>query len=109
MKPIVKLTISCINLFLLAALIFTNCAKESDFSVLKGPYLGQKPPGMAVELFAPGFFSTDANANIFNSTTVPHATIDGDIGLDTIPRDRDDVDFYCFTILAALCLPQNPE
>jgi hypothetical protein len=29
-----------------------------DFSSLQGPYLGQRPPGMEPELFAPGFVST---------------------------------------------------
>lgn len=29
-----------------------------DFSALEGPYLGQRPPGMEPELFAPGFVST---------------------------------------------------
>ena len=32
--------------------------KVSDFPVLKGPYLGQKPPGMTPEIFAPGIIST---------------------------------------------------
>jgi hypothetical protein len=32
---------------------------ETDFSHLKGPYLGQKPPGMTPELFAPGIITTD--------------------------------------------------
>jgi len=32
---------------------------KSDFPVLKGPYLGQKPPGMTPEIFAPGIVSTD--------------------------------------------------
>jgi hypothetical protein len=30
----------------------------NDFPVLKGPYLGQKPPGMTPEIFAPGIVST---------------------------------------------------
>ena len=30
-----------------------------DFPVLQGPYLGQKPPGMTPEIFAPGIISTD--------------------------------------------------
>ncbi|MCP4724956.1 MAG: hypothetical protein GY863_07970 [bacterium] len=30
-----------------------------DFSKLTGPYLGQKPPGMIPEVFAPGIISTD--------------------------------------------------
>jgi hypothetical protein len=32
---------------------------ESDFPILKGPYLGQKPPGMTPEMFAPGIVSID--------------------------------------------------
>ena len=38
-------------------LIFNTCTHQSDFPVLKGPYLGQKPPGMTPELFAPGIIS----------------------------------------------------
>jgi hypothetical protein len=34
--------------------------KSQDFTMLKGPYLGQKPPGMTPEIFAPGIISTDA-------------------------------------------------
>ena len=32
--------------------------KTKDFPVLKGPYLGQKPPGMTPEIFAPDIIST---------------------------------------------------
>jgi Tol biopolymer transport system component len=32
--------------------------KANDFPVLKGPYLGQKPPGVTPEIFAPGIIST---------------------------------------------------
>jgi hypothetical protein len=32
-------------------------AQEEDFPALKGPYLGQKPPGMKPEIFAPGLVS----------------------------------------------------
>jgi len=31
--------------------------QKDDFPVLKGPYLGQKPPGMTPEIFAPGILS----------------------------------------------------
>lgn len=31
---------------------------QEDFPILKGPYLGQKPPGETPELFAPGIVST---------------------------------------------------
>jgi len=34
-------------------------AQQDAFPVLKGPYLGQKPPGMTPELFAPGIVSVD--------------------------------------------------
>jgi hypothetical protein len=33
--------------------------KSKDFPQLKGPYLGQQPPGMTPQLFAPGTISTD--------------------------------------------------
>lgn len=36
-------------------------SQYGDFSVLKGPYLGQKPPGMTPELFAPGLLSTGSH------------------------------------------------
>jgi len=42
------------------SLLFVSLAhaRQGDFPVLKGPYLGQKPPGMIPEIFAPGFVST---------------------------------------------------
>ena len=43
------------SLFVLAALnIFSQ---NGEFPKLIGPYLGQKPPGMTPEIFAPGFIS----------------------------------------------------
>ena len=33
--------------------------KTIDLPILKGPYLGQEPPGMTPEVFAPGIISTD--------------------------------------------------
>ena len=41
-------------------IFFSSCSQQSDFPVLKGPYLGQKPPGMTPEIFAPGIVSTGA-------------------------------------------------
>lgn len=35
-----------------------NCCQQDDFQLLKGPYLGQKPPGSLPEIFAPGIIST---------------------------------------------------
>ena len=37
-----------------------RCLKEVDVSILKGSYLGQTPPGMIPEIFAPGIISTEA-------------------------------------------------
>jgi Tol biopolymer transport system component len=37
-------------------ILFNCCAQQDDFPILKGPYLGQKPPGMTAELFDPGIF-----------------------------------------------------
>lgn len=34
---------------------------QDEFPVLKGPYLGQKPPGLTPEFFAPGVVSTQEN------------------------------------------------
>jgi len=33
-------------------------AQQTEFPILKGPYLGQKPPGMTPEVFAQGIIST---------------------------------------------------
>lgn len=46
-----------IGIVVLLVLIFSNCTRQSDFPVLKGPYLGQKPPGLTPEIFAPGIIS----------------------------------------------------
>ena len=47
---------------LLLQSVFVFCQSvQKDFPVLKGPYLGQKTPGMTPELFAPGIISTGAN------------------------------------------------
>ena len=55
-----------IFIFLLLFLIlFCNCTQLPNLTELKGPYLGQKPPGMVPELFAPGLLSAGgAEANI---------------------------------------------
>jgi Tol biopolymer transport system component len=39
-------------------LIYIGYARQDDFQVLKGPYLGQKPPGMNPQVFARGIVST---------------------------------------------------
>ena len=47
----------------MASILLTGCycGKQDDFPVLKGPYLGQTPPGMKAEIFAPGIISTGFN------------------------------------------------
>ena len=44
----------CFLFFVLIA-----CSSQDAFPVLKGPYLGQKPPGMTPEIFAPDILSKD--------------------------------------------------
>ncbi|MBN2246264.1 MAG: PD40 domain-containing protein [Candidatus Aminicenantes bacterium] len=39
-------------------MLFSYCTQQSNFPKLSGPYLGQKPPGMTPEIFAPGIIST---------------------------------------------------
>jgi Tol biopolymer transport system component len=42
-------------------------ATGSDFPILKGPYLGQDPPGLSPELFAPGIVSANSHsATVFS-------------------------------------------
>ena len=46
------LIIMCSNLLL----ILIGCAKNDYYPILKGPYLGQTPPGKTAEIFNPGIF-----------------------------------------------------
>jgi hypothetical protein len=48
------------NVFIVFASLFLILrihAHQDDFPVLRGPYLGQKPPGKTPEIFAPGIIS----------------------------------------------------
>jgi len=47
-------------LFLIPVVLsaFVSYAAQNDWPILKGPYLGQKPPGMTPEIFAPRVVST---------------------------------------------------
>ena len=38
------------SLMLSILFVFTNWTQRDEFPVLKGPYLGQKPPGMTPEV-----------------------------------------------------------
>jgi hypothetical protein len=46
-------------IILILYFLLTGCIQKNNFPLLKGPYLGQKPPGMTPELFAPGIISTE--------------------------------------------------
>ena len=44
----------------MTSILIGATAEPEGFPVLEGPYLGQNPPGMTPEVFAPGIISTDA-------------------------------------------------
>ena len=50
-----------ISVAVLLATVFASygSAQQGEFAISKGPYLGQKPPGMTPEVFAPGIVSTE--------------------------------------------------
>ena len=72
------------NLFLLALLVSISAAAQEEWPTLSGPHLGQEPPGMTPEVFAPGLISLDGEREL-NSVYSP----DGRIFLFT--RSIDDV------------------
>lgn len=48
--------------FMMSFVVSCQTKQQSDnFPVLKGPYLGQKPPGMTPEIFSPDVISTASN------------------------------------------------
>ena len=49
--------IMMIGFLIFLALTFGGQAEQSDLPIRRGPYLGQKPPGMTPEIFAPGIIS----------------------------------------------------
>jgi len=53
-----KLKVRLVGIVFYIVFVLISCAKQDNFPVLKGPYLGQKPPGMTPEIFAPGVVST---------------------------------------------------
>jgi hypothetical protein len=48
-------------LFILILVFVTALRAEEIFPRLEGPYLGQKPPGLTPQRFAPGIITTDEN------------------------------------------------
>lgn len=57
----VKIYFLCVILFSGTLLISCSQKNESIFHELKGPYLGQKPPGMTPELFAPDLITAGSS------------------------------------------------
>ena len=55
---IFKSTFFFILCFFVISSIFYSKEEINDWLVSKGPYLGQKPPGLKAEIFAPGIVST---------------------------------------------------
>tara|TARA_R110000744_G_scaffold146273_1_gene259123 strand:- start:319 stop:1191 length:873 start_codon:yes stop_codon:yes gene_type:complete len=53
-----KSTYASISLFLSLLIMNNGSYAQDDFTVLEGPYLGQNPPGLTPEVFAPGSVST---------------------------------------------------
>ena len=54
-----NILLSSIILIVSSILFSCNHIQDSKFHQLKGPYLGQNPPGMIPEIFAPGIVTTD--------------------------------------------------
>jgi hypothetical protein len=52
-----KMLLAAVAIFLPVFSLYGR-TEPSEFPVLQGPYLGQKPPGMTPEIFAPGIIST---------------------------------------------------
>ena len=53
-----KTKVSLIGIVILISAFVWSVAQNEKFPVLKGEYLGQKPPGIKPEVFAPGIVST---------------------------------------------------
>ncbi len=54
--------------FIFIILFFTDYAQQQDLTELKGPYLGQNPPGDVPELFMPGIISNcDLHSSVYFS------------------------------------------
>jgi len=50
-----------VSIVLFFPFVLSIHAQQNDSPILKGSYLGQKPPGMIPELFSPGVISSDIN------------------------------------------------
>ena len=59
-----------VGILLFVTLVSCLYAQENGFPILKGPYLGQEPPGMKPEIFAPEIISTTDHRE-FTGTFTP--------------------------------------
>ena len=66
-----KYTAFFLGIILFIAFVCNVNSQQNDFPILKGPYLGQKPPGMTPEIFAPGIISTEEKYEL-NSVFSPN-------------------------------------
>jgi len=64
---IIKSKAIYIGILLSIISVFSSHAQKEVFTELKGPYLGQKPPGMTPELFAPVIFKRIAGNSVHSS------------------------------------------
>jgi hypothetical protein len=78
-----------IGILFFIILIMNHCSSQDEFPVLEGPYLGQRPPGMTPEIFAPGIISTEKVE--LNSVFSP----DGREFFFTATEGDVDVIYYC--------------
>ena len=53
-----KILLIRLMVFLLMIGILMAQEKAAELPLLNGPYLGQKPPGMTPQIFAPGIIAT---------------------------------------------------
>lgn len=76
--------------WILFCIVVAGCTKQDEFPVFKGPYLGQKPPGMTPQVFAPEIFSKSHPEWVFDAAFAPggnefyYTRFDREKGHDTI-------------------------
>lgn len=73
----VKITARTLSIFIgfiiISIVLFNNFRQKSESPVINGPYLGQKPPGLTPEIFAPDLISIEEGKE-YKPTISPDAT-----------------------------------